>query len=85
MRFLHSKIVLYCLLNLNFKGCLICEKINASVFINKNVENESSEAALSDVKDLHIGQEILIKIKSVKYEQNNLFITASYVKSFLEE
>ena len=30
---------------------------------------------------LKTGQSVLIKIKSIQYEQNNLFIVASFVKS----
>ena len=46
--------------------------------------NESNEIESQDKpKELTIGQEILIKINSIKYEQNNdLFIVASFVKSF---
>jgi len=58
---------------------LICERINASIFINESNEIESQDKP----KELTIGQEILIKINSIKYEQNNdLFIVASFVKSF---
>jgi hypothetical protein len=58
---------------------LICERINASIFINESNEIESQDKP----KELTIGQEILIKINSIKYEQNNdLFIVAAFVKSF---
>ncbi len=58
---------------------MICERINASIFINESNEIESQDKP----KELTIGQEILIKINSIKYEQNNdLFIVASFVKSF---
>ncbi len=58
---------------------MICERINASIFINESNEIESQDKP----KELTIGQEILIKINSIKYEQNNdLFIVAAFVKSF---
>lgn len=86
-------------------GCLICERINASIFINDKVGSqpvkegakksdgeetatdgeetgESKQIQSEDLQNLDIGQEILIKIKTIKYEQNNdLFIIASFVKS----
>ena len=33
-----------------------------------------------ELKQLSIGDNIIIKIKNIKYEQNNLFITASFEK-----
>lgn len=84
---------------------MICERINASVFINDKVgsqsvnvgakksdgeetatdgeeSEESKQIQSEDLQNLDIGQEILIKIKTIKYEQNNdLFIIASFVKS----
>ena len=77
---------------------MICERINASIFINDQKvgnkqakeeaegtdgeEEESKQIQSEDLQNLDIGQEILIKIKTIKYEQNNdLFIVASFVKS----
>ena len=57
--------------------------MNASIFVNqKGGKYQSDESAQNlDLKNLFIGQDIYIKIKSIKYEQNNdLFLVASFVK-----
>jgi len=83
-----------------YKGCLICSRINATIFKRdtslkelskpKNEDadheenNESGEEdpikIQKEINGLKTGQNILIKIKSIQYEQNNLFIVASFVK-----
>ena len=69
----------------NYLGCLICGRINASIFINDKSggeETDESKQISADLHSLELGQDILIKIKTIKYEQNNnLFIIASFVKS----
>lgn len=51
--------------------------------MSEDGNEEESNQIREEVKNLSIGQEILIKIKSIKYEQNkNLFIVASFVKTF---
>jgi hypothetical protein len=44
---------------------------------NDNSELKSNESLL---KNLAIGQEIIVKIKSIQYEQNDLFIIATFEK-----
>jgi hypothetical protein len=34
----------------------------------------------NELNSLAIGQNILVKIKSIQYEQNNLFLVATFVK-----
>ena len=69
-------------------GCLICGRINATIFRKGKKANLATPGSnLDDSKEtelnsLYIGQEILIKIKNIQYEKNNdLFIAAFFVKS----
>lgn len=68
-----------------YVGCLICDRINATIFKRVNLNNSNSQEVDpvqdDDLSNLYIGQNILIKIKSIQYEQNNLFIVATFVKS----
>ena len=69
---------------------MVCDRINATIFkkVIKNKRNNSSdhtdmsleEKYEEELKQLSIGDNIIIKIKNIKYEQNNLFITASFEK-----
>jgi hypothetical protein len=80
--FLQAKINLIGFLK---SGCLICGKINATVFKHKKVKKEgeivTSEQQMAEnaINGLKIGNNVLIKIKSIQYEHNNLFLVASFV------
>ncbi|CAF1058510.1 unnamed protein product [Brachionus calyciflorus] len=74
-------------------NCLICDRINATIFkriqgnnikksqSNADVSAADSENAEKNLDGLSIGDNILIRIKSIKYEPNNIFITANFEKS----
>ncbi len=48
---------------------------------DENEEDDHNEEANQlQLNNLAIGQDVLIKIKSIQYEQNNLFLIASFVK-----
>jgi hypothetical protein len=62
-------------------GCLICGRINATIFKN-NKKIGLTDEETAELNSLFIGQEVLIKIKSIQYEENNnLFIVANFVKA----
>ena len=97
-----SWLAFYFYLNFFSKGCLICGRINATIFkreknlkqVKPHTQLKNEDASDNDkemqedefiqsqeaLKTLTIGQNILIKIKSMQYEQNNLFLVASFVK-----
>ena len=61
---------------------MICERVNATIFKKKPKQGDNeSTASISqeyDLSNLYVGQEILIIIKNIKYEQNDLFLTAIF-------
>lgn len=67
-------------------NCLICGKINATVFKRFNIKKEDDtnedDDKLNVLNSLNVGQEILIKIKNIKYEQNSVFLIATFHSTF---
>lgn len=45
---------------------------------NDGDNNEEIDVLESQLDNLYVGQEIIIVIKDIKYEQNDLFITATF-------
>lgn len=57
---------------------MICDRINATIFKGRDTNEEGIET--SELENLQIGQNILIKIKSIQNQHNSMFITASFVQ-----
>lgn len=71
---------------------MICDKVNATIFKKHNVNaagvtvtSETSEQQLSELNNLSLGQEILIKIKNIKYDKKDLFIVADFAGHVTDE
>ncbi len=63
-----------------FLGCLICDRVNATIFKKKTKQTENDEeiSLAAELNNLYVGQEILIVIKNIQYEQNDLFLIANF-------
>ena len=70
----------------SFKGCLICDRKNTTIFkrfkgfdrtANPNEEDEESQ----QLNSLAIGQQVIVKIEHLSYEKNDLFIKSKFVKT----
>ncbi len=61
----------------------MCNKINATIFKKRSKESDHIKDELNEsLNNLKVGQNILIKINNIKYEQNDLFLIADYYSSY---
>lgn len=68
-------------------NCLICDRINATIFKRSTVKNSKKSESTEEISienslnSLSIGDNILIKIKNIQYETDNIFIIATFHKT----
>ena len=63
--------------------------MNATIFkknpLNANNRDDAQVKESEALNNLQIGQHILLTIKSIKYEQNNISIISEYVSTLPEQ
>jgi hypothetical protein len=71
---------------LYFTGCIICDRINVTIFKNHTFFNQTDKkneiGSNFELQKLKISDNILIKIKSIQKEKNNIFIVADFIEKY---